>query len=508
MILQIYFSNKKFNFISKEVITSIHKKSQSKIPYRFITVFTAFLSPILVFPWGESMHPISEVLIHHIVLTEDYVFCGSDASWGTNEFGLFVFNRKENTWENYSKGNEFPFNTIKGMEKEEKYLYVNYRSKIVRFDLTTMEYEITTDKTFEAKGGIFGEYRIGVGEDIYKLLKHSIIKESRGEETEYLPANLPPGFSELPESQEYGYWFSTPILLNNKIYFAYNFSAGPSLNTRGLGSFDLNSKTFKYYPSDIFKSGSISDRFVKDSLIIFSTATYAYEANAFPSVGFVSFAPSNSSFELWKGFPLRSDSLAIFCLEQDSIEIWIGTNRGVYKINKKNKECEHYGIKKGIVAEDTINLYSDFDIRVRPAEKIPMVAKLAKGDSVEILGVYNDNCEILSPVDILGYVLKSHVKEKVKFDSQSGTSKASVKLDFSDYRHKPHIKREPKEESETLVVFNYRPLPVDRKYILIDSIAIKNNIWYKIKVPTVWFARDNLTFSLGTLKEDKWSCKR
>jgi hypothetical protein len=466
------------------------------------------VSPILVFSWGESMHPISEVLIHHLVLTEDYVFCGSDASWGTNKFGLFVFNRNENTWKNYSKGNEFPLNTIEGMEREGKYIYVKYRSKIVRFDLTTMEYEIAADRTFEVKGGKYGEYRIEAGEDIYRLANHSIIKESGGGETEYLPANPPPGFSELPESQEYGYWFSTPILLNGKIYFAYNFIEYCDLSTKGLGSFDLNSKTFEYYPSDIFKSGSITDYFIKDSLIIFSTATYAYEANAFPSVGFVSFAPSNSSFNLWKGFALRSDSLAIFCLEQDSIEFWIGTNRGVYDINKKTNECEHYGIKKGIVAEDTINLYSDFDIRVRPAEKISVVAKLIKGDSVEILGVYDESCEILSPVDIVGYVLKSYVREEMKSDSESGISKASVKLDFGDYRHIPHIKREPKEESETLVVFNYRPLPVDRKYVLIDSISNKNNIWYKIKIPTVWVARDNLIFSLGTLKKDKWSCKR
>lgn len=504
MILQIYFSNKKFKFISKEVIMSFNKKSKNKISYKFIVVFAVFLLPFLVFSWGESRHPISKVLIHHIVLTEDYVFCGSDASWGTNSFGLFVFNRKENTWKNYSKGNEFPFNTIKRMEKEEKYIYVH----TIRFDLETMEYESTTDKTFKAKSGKYREYRIEVGEDIYRILKHSIIKESSGQEAEYFPANPPPGFSELPESQEYGYWFSTPILLNNKIYFAYNFSAGPSLNTRGLGIFDLSSKIFKYYPSDIFKSGSISDYFVKDSLIIFLTATYAYEANAFPSVGFVSFAPSNSTFKLWREFPLRSDSLAIFCLEQDSIEIWIGTDRGVYKINKKTKECEHYGIEKGIVAEDTINLNSDFDIRVRSAEKIPVVAKLAKGDSVEILGVYNNNCEILSPVDIFGYVLKSHVKEKIKSDNKSGISKTSVKLDFGDYRHKPRIKREPKEESETLVVFNYMPLPVNREYTLTDSILKENNVWYKIKIPTLWVGKDDLIFSFGISEDDKWSCKR
>jgi len=480
---------------------SFYKENQSKIPYKFIIVFAVFLLPFIVFPWGESRHPISKVLIHHIVLTEEYVFCGSDASWGTNSFGLFVFNRKENTWKNYSKGNEFPFNRIKGMKKEGKYIYLNYRSKIVRFDLTTMEYEITTDKTFETKSGKYGEYRIEVGEDIYKLLKHSIIKENRGKETEYSPANPPPGFSELSESREYGYWFLTPILLNNKIYFAYNFSVGPSLNTRGLGSFDLSSKIFEYYPSDIFKSGSISDRFVKDSLIIFSTATYAYEANAFPSVGFVSFCATNSIFKLWKGFPLPSASLAIFCVEQDSIEIWIGTNRGVYKIKKKTKECEHYGIKKDIVAEDTINLYSDYRRGIRS-----MGAKLAKGDSVEILGVYNKNCEILSPVDIIGYVLKSDVKEKLKSDTGSGMSVSSVKLKFG--RNRPQIKRKPEEESKALKVFDYSPLPVDRKYILIDSILTENNIWYKIKIPTVWVRRDDLIFSFGGLADERWSCQK
>lgn len=87
------------------------KETHNKITHKFIVVFAVLVSPILVFPWGESMHPISEILIHHIVLTEDYVFCGSDASWGTNEFGLFVFDRKGNTWKNHSKGNEFPLKT-------------------------------------------------------------------------------------------------------------------------------------------------------------------------------------------------------------------------------------------------------------------------------------------------------------------------------------------------------------------------------------------------------------
>ena len=101
-----------------------------------------------------------------------------------------------------------------------------------------------------------------------------------------------------------------------------------------------------------------------------------------------------------------------------------------------------------------------------------------------------------------------HVDPWGRQDNKSGINKASVKLYFGDYRNKPKIKGKPEEESKTLVGFNYRPLPVNREYNLIDSIVTINNIWYKIKIPTVWVSKGDLIFSFGIVQDPKWSCKR
>ena len=68
---------------------------------RFFWVLTLVLSPTVCFSWGESKHPISELLIQRVYLDTNYVFCGYDAYWGTNVFGLFVFDRRTETWTNY-----------------------------------------------------------------------------------------------------------------------------------------------------------------------------------------------------------------------------------------------------------------------------------------------------------------------------------------------------------------------------------------------------------------------
>ena len=68
---------------------------------RFYFFIAVVLSPTICLSWGESKHSITELLIKKVYLDKNYVFCGSDAHWGTNVFGVFVFDRRTETWTNY-----------------------------------------------------------------------------------------------------------------------------------------------------------------------------------------------------------------------------------------------------------------------------------------------------------------------------------------------------------------------------------------------------------------------
>ena len=68
---------------------------------RFCFFIAVVLIPTICFSWGESKHPITELLIQRVYLDTNYVFCGCDAYWGTNVFGLFVFDHRTETWTNY-----------------------------------------------------------------------------------------------------------------------------------------------------------------------------------------------------------------------------------------------------------------------------------------------------------------------------------------------------------------------------------------------------------------------
>jgi len=323
----------------------------------------------------------------------------------------------------------------------------------------------------------------------------SIVVSSNNKEEVYRPSTHPPQYTQTPEVLRLGFSFSHPIFYENKIYFAYNFHEYYESSTRGIGSFDLSNHSFNFYPSKIFKGGDITDCFIHNSSIIFSTASFVYEANAGRAIGFIEFSPADSSFKIWNEFPFPSDSVAIFGLEQDSLEYWIGTDRGVFRINKKTGKCIHYGIRKGLMPRDGINVYSFYGSH--HTNQHPVVAELNKCDTAEILGVLNDWCEIKAPVEIKGFVSSSDVEEIIDLSGRRGFGKVRPKTD----KGRIAVKVSSSDESNKMLVLGERENPTENEYTVVGCSGKKNLIkWYEIRIPTAWIKMDDLIFSLEEIK--------
>lgn len=459
----------------------------------FIFVLNIFLIPQIGFSWSERKHPIDEVLVEEILLTEDYVFCGTDASWGTNAFGLFVFDRKTETWSNYSRGNDFPSNEVKKIERKGQDVYVKSRGSTVRFDLYTGKHEIKK----ESFNYGLPTYILKIGGKNYNFVYDSIVVSSNNKKEVYRPSTHPPQYYKIPEKLREGYYFSHPIFYKNKIYFAYNFIEYYDSYTKGIGGFDINDNSFNFYPSEIFKGGDITGCFKHNSSIIFPTAKCVYEANAGAAVGFVEFSPADSSFKIWKELPFPSDLLGIFGIEQDNLEYWIGTDRGVFRINKKTEECIHYGVRKALMPRDGINVHSSYEPSLGSFNQYPVIAELNKCDTAEILGVLNDWCEIKAPVEIKGFVSSSNVEEVIKPSGRKYPGKARLKTD----KGRVEVKINPNDKSSNLVVLDEWENPPEDEYICTGEAGKKNVInWYKIIIPTAWIKMDNLIFSLEEIE--------
>jgi len=459
----------------------------------FIIVLNTFLIPQSAFSWGERKHPIDEVLVQNILLAEDYVFCGTDASWGTNIFGLFVFDRRTETWSNYCKGNDFPSNRIKKIERKGQDVYVNNN---VSFDLSTGKYEIVTKGSFKSSAPGFN---LKIGEKNYNFVYDSIVVSSNNKEEVYRPSTPPPQYAPkytpTPGKLGEGYYFSHPIFYENKIYFAYNFHEYYYSSTRGIGSFDITDNSFNFYPSEIFKGGDVTGCFIHNSSIIFPTASFVYEANARRAVGFVEFSPSDSSFKIWNELPFSSDSLAIFGLEQDSLECWIGTDRGVFRINKKTGKCIHYGIRKGLMPRDGINVHSFYGSR--PFNQHPVVAELNKGDTAEIVGVLNGWCEIKAPIEIKGFVSSSDIEEVIDTIGRRGFGKVRLKTDKGEIA----VKTSSSHEANKLLILNRSENPTENEYTVVGRSGKKNVIkGYIIRIPTAWIDMNEILFSLEEIE--------
>ena len=245
----------------------------------------------------------------------------------------------------------------------------------------------------------------------YRVYRDSVIVGTIPNIDAYIPSSEqipePTGIQPIPKNLSP--IFSYPVVYENKIYMPYDLGlAVTSTYTEGIGVFDIAEKTFHFYGSGIFR-GTVTGGFVYDSLIIFPTARFLYEANARPAAGFVAFNLTNSTFSEWKELPLPDKPLAIFQVAQDEREYWLGTDKGIFRITKKTHKSAHYQITKGIVSKDSTNVHYSCGGLLKENSS-ELVTKLEKGKEVEIVAVLNQWCEISVPKEIADRVEGKHIE--------------------------------------------------------------------------------------------------
>jgi hypothetical protein len=112
---------------------------------RLCFLIGAILIPATCLSWEESKHPITELLIQRVYVDTNYVFCGSDAYWGSNVFGLFVFDRRTETWFNYPE-----LKQVKNIEREGDFVYViPYHGPTLRFNRYDRSYETAPKRKWQ-----------------------------------------------------------------------------------------------------------------------------------------------------------------------------------------------------------------------------------------------------------------------------------------------------------------------------------------------------------------------
>jgi hypothetical protein len=471
------------NRYSKEGVSVIIYKM------RALLILTLSVAVLLLsgaaFPWEESGHSIQEVLVQRLLLDEDYVFCGTDASWGTNVFGLFVFDRRTGTWTNYPEVKAFPAPSgrVKSISKNEGYVDIQFARGAIRFDLSTGKMEVDEKRIFQSTPPA---YSLKIDSRIFVLRSDSIIVFDGTQERTYSPTTPAPVHPVTGKPLKY-FGFCSPIVYGDRIYFGCN-SDGPGEWTLGLGSFGVDDMTFHFYPSDVFR-GQATSNFTWDSSVVFGTACFHYEGNASPAAGFVQFTPSDSTFKTWRGLPLPDYPIAIFCLEQDTAEYWLGTDRGVFRIDKRSGRSIHYEITKGISTRDGVNAYGCYGDLER--NQYPVVAELRKGDLVDVLEIYHGWCKIKAPQEIRGFVSSPDVTE-VEGEEQP----RAVKV-------KPGalIRADSNPDANVLVRFEvFGNTPEDGYQVTGWSGKAGSARWYEIRVPTAWVHINDLAFSMGEAK--------
>ncbi len=462
----------------------------------FFVILGLCLTPAVCFAWAESKHPIDELLIHELYLDSNYVFCGSAASWGTNIFGLFVFDRRRETWTNYSVANGFPSNKVFEIERRGDFVYVTSWKGVVRFNRHDGSFEVV-DREYHRGRHLPLEFTLTIQGLDYRISGDSVIVHDGRASCLYVPSSAeipPPRYPKFARA----FRFTHPIVHQGKIFLAYVWTYEHSYETGGMASFDLGDRSFHFYPTDIFRSEDVTGSFLWDSSIILSTAEFVYEANARPAVGFVCFSPSDSSFSLWDELSLPEEPLALFQVEQDEKEFWIGTHKGVFRIDKRTGKCIHYQIKSGLIPKDGTNVFSSCG-NLNERNESPLVAELDKGERVELIGVYKAWCEIPAPTDIVGFVAGLDVEQVV--GSAEPPHPRFVQL--KSVRNRTiEIKSASRRESTTLAAFDSRN-PPKSQYELVGerdkrspdgTMLVK---WYKIRLPTAWVHRDRMTYCLG-----------
>lgn len=451
------------------------------------------LAPAICFSWGEGKHPISELLIHHVYLDSNHVFCGSDASWGSNVFGLFVFDRKTESWTNYpaveGPGGRSVRKVI-NIEREEDSVYVTFdKGSALRFDRRNG----LSEKAAKRKWSFIRDFTLEVDGEDYRIYCDSVIVGNEPNVEAYTPAleSIPMPTRTDCEPEAPKMTFSHPVVFQNKIYTAYDLQGYEVIDqTEGLAIFDPAEKRFHFHETDFFE-GTITGSFVYDDLIVLSTARFMYEANAGPAAGFVAFDPAKSTFSQWKESPLPEMPLAIFDVAQDDNEHWIGTDKGVFRIDKKTEEVKHYQIAWGIVSKDVAWAHSSCGSFER--NPFPVVAELDKGRDVDILAVWNGWCEIKSPRNIAGFVEGKHV-ERVTL-AKDGDHICKFKRLEGKERITVRVSDDP--DAELMVELDANSSR-ENDYTVVARIQKRNQpVWYKIKLPTAWINMDDLLFQLS-----------
>ncbi|MCK4256878.1 hypothetical protein KAX35_08320 [candidate division WOR-3 bacterium] len=455
-----------------------------------IVGFISILIPASSFCWGENKHSIDEVLIQRIYLDTNYVFCGCRASWGTNKYGLFVFDRRTEEWKNYRS---FGLQVDK-ITKSGNNVFVKFSDPIIRyvkfnlFDESWLGCEKPTEERKLFKWEIdTNDIKYGVSGDSITIIENENI-------TVYKPRpDQVPLLREVKSTHpiQSCLILKHPIPYLNKIYSAF---VDIISETQGIVAFDIVNREFEFHISDVM-GGNVTGSFIDDYHIIFPTASFEYEANARPAVGFVSFDPNNLTFSKWNGVNLPDEHLAIFCIEQDDKEYWIGTDKGVFRTIKETGQCIHYNIVGGTVVKDSIPIYSGCGNFGENSTSI--IYSLNKGDEVGLLGELNEWCEIKSLVPVTGWVEEKYVNKKIYQDNVL----SHVKLGMEYWAT---IWSEPSCKSVPLTVLEIRKDNEPEYEVIKELVKILDNgqekYWYALRLSTAWINLNKLLYKFGEVE--------
>jgi hypothetical protein len=456
---------------------------------KIIALIAILLIPRMSFSWEESKHPISELLIHHIHIDTNYVLCGSDASWGSNVFGLFVFDRRTESWTNHTAREKSriqrPLRNVKQIKKDGDFVLVTFHGGVaLKFNTRDGSYEQTEGKHIP----FIRDFPLNIDGVEYRIHCDSVIVQ-KGSDTEFHVATL----EQALKVRSYPYEpeppnpiLSYPVHHKGRIYMPFDFYGDVmNISTKGLAVFDIEEKTFSFYPSDIFQ-GTVMGGFVNGSLVVFYTAKTPYEANAHPAAGFVAFDPAKLIFSLWEELPLPDIPLAIFDVAQDHSEYWIGTDKGVFRIDKKSNKSTHSQITKAAVAKEEAFICVTQDGYV--------ATKLGEGHEVKPLAVWNGWCEIKSPRHIAGFVEGKFV-EGVALSKHGNENICRFKP--LDQRDRIPVRVSDDPDAEVMVRLDVNSLE-EYEYKMVATVAKQGKpTWYQIELPTVWINMDDLVFQLG-----------
>ena len=456
----------------------------------FILWFIFILIPASSFCWGESKHSIDEVLIQRMYLDTNYVFCGCRAYWGTNKYGLFVFDRRTEEWKNYRGfGLQVEKITRSGNNVIIKFsdpviIYVKFNL----FDGSWMgcKKPIEEKKLFQWEIETNG-IKYGVSADSITIMEDEYVTVYKPNPEQVMP--LREVRSTLPI--QYHFILKHPIPCLNKIYSAF---VDIISEAQGIVVFDIVNREFEFHLSEVMK-GNVTGSFFSDSFIIFPTVSFEYEANARPAVGFVSFDPNNLTFSKWNGVNLPDEPLAIFCVEQDDKEYWIGTDKGVFRTIKETGQCIHYNIVGGTVVKDSIPIHSGCGSFGE--NSTPLAYFLNKGDEVELLGELNEWCEIKSLVPVTGWVVEKCIKKKIYQDGVLSHIKLGMKYWVT-------IWSEPARKSVLLVTLEIKKGKEPKYEVIKEFVRILENgreeHWYALRLSSAWINLNKLLYKFGEVE--------